>query len=407
MASRFLILSVLSLFFFLLAVSSAPTSEYYKGDNVFDVRNYGARGDGKTDNAIAISKAWNDACQWSGGSSTVYIPLGTFYLSQVTFAGPCKSYITFIITGTLTAPRDPDVIKQEAWIEFRYVDNLTVTGGGLLDGQGDYSWSLNDCNKNPKCRTLAINIGFAFVRSSRINGLNSINSKMGHFNLFAVEDFNITGVTITAPGDSPNTDGIKIGRSKDMHLYNVTIATGDDCIAILDGTTNLDISDVRCGPGHGISVGSLGRYKDEKNVEGLTVRNSIINGTTDGLRIKTYAKSVSAISVSNFLYDNIQMVNVRNPIVIDQQYCPNGQCDSPGKYESHVQIRDVTYNKIWGTSTSQAALNMQCSKTFPCQGVELSNINLMYNGGDGSAMALCENVGGSVRGKIVPAGCHI
>lgn len=137
------------------------------------------------------------------------------------------------------------------------------------------------------------------------------------------------------------------------------------------------------------------------------MRNSIINGTTDGLRIKTYAKSVSAISVSNFLYDNIQMVNVANPIVIDQQYCPNGQCDSPGKYESHVQIRDVTYNKIWGTSTSQAALNMQCSKTFPCQGVELSNINLKYNGGDGSAMALCENVGGSVRGKIVPAGCHI
>ncbi|XP_056860791.1 exopolygalacturonase-like [Raphanus sativus] len=245
MASRFLVLCVSSLFFFLLAVSSAPTSGYYKGDKVFDVRNYGARGDGKTDNAIAIAKAWNDACQWSGGSSTVYIPLGTFYLSQVTFTGPCKSYITFIITGTLTAPRDPDVIKQEAWIEFRYVDNLTVTGGGLLDGQGDYSWSLNDCNKNPKCRTLAINIGFAFVRSSRINGLNSINSKMGHFNLFAVEDFNITGVTITAPGDSPNTDGIKIGRSKDMHLYNVTIATGDDCIAILDGTTNLDISDVR------------------------------------------------------------------------------------------------------------------------------------------------------------------
>ncbi|KAL0844220.1 hypothetical protein Bca101_017466 [Brassica carinata] len=407
MASRFLILCVSSLFFFFLDVSSAHTSGYYKEDKVFDVRNYGARGDGKRDNAIAITKAWNDACQWSGGRSTVYIPLGTFYLSQATFAGPCKSYITFIITGTLSAPRDPGVIKQEAWIEFRYVDNLTVTGGGLLDGQGYYSWSLNDCDKNPKCRTLAINIGFAFVRSSRINGLRSIDSKMGHFNLFSVEDFNITGVTITAPGDSPNTDGIKIGRSKDMHIYNVTIETGDDCIAILDGTTNLDISNVRCGPGHGISVGSLGRYKDEKNVESLTVRDSIINGTTDGLRIKTYAKSVSDISVSNFLYDNIQMVNVGNPIVIDQQYCPHGQCDSPGKYESHVQIRDVKYNKIWGTSTSQAALNMQCSKTFPCQDVELSNINLMYSGMDGSAMALCENVGGSVRGEIVPAGCRI
>ena len=137
------------------------------------------------------------------------------------------------------------------------------------------------------------------------------------------------------------------------------------------------------------------------------MRNSVFNGTTDGLRIKTYAKSVSEISVSNFVYDNIQMLNVGNPIVIDQQYCPHGQCDSPGKYNSHVQIRNVKYNKIWGTSTSQAALNMQCSKTFPCQDVELSNINLMYNGRDGLATALCENVGGSVRGTVVPSGCRI
>ncbi|ESQ51905.1 hypothetical protein EUTSA_v10017763mg [Eutrema salsugineum] len=409
MAARFLMLCASSLLFFLAAVSSSsPTNEYHSDEKkVFDVRNYRARGDGRWDNAYAFTQAWNEACQWSGGKSTVYIPLGTFYLSQVTFSGPCKSSITFIIKGTLSAPRDPNVIKQEEWIIFKYVDYLTVTGGGLLDGQGSYSWPLNDCNKNPNCRALAMNMGFAFVRSSRINGLRSINSKMGHFNLYSVEDFNITGVTVTAPGDSPNTDGIKIGRSKDMHIFNVTIGTGDDCIAILDGNTNLDISNVRCGPGHGISVGSLGRYKDEKNVEGLTVRDSVFNGTTDGLRIKTWAKSISQISVSNFLYDNIQMINVGNPIVIDQQYCPHGQCDSSGEYNSHVQIKDVKYSRIWGNSTSKEALKMQCSKTFPCQDVELSNINLSYSGLDGLATALCENVGGSVRGKIVPDDCRI
>ncbi|EOA28384.1 hypothetical protein CARUB_v10024590mg [Capsella rubella] len=404
MASRFLIvLYALSLFF----VLAASTRQYPRQEKVFDVRDYGAYGDSKRDNAVAFTKAWNDACQWSSGRSTVYIPAGIFYVSQVTFTGPCKNFITFIVTGTLLAPKNPDYIKQEEWILFKYVDNLTVTGGGLLDGQGSYSWPLNDCNKNPSCRTLAMNIGFAFVRFSRINGLRSINSKMGHFNFFSVEDFNITGVTITAPGDSPNTDGIKIGKSNHMHIFNVTIGTGDDCIAILDGTSNLEISDVRCGPGHGISVGSLGRYKDEKNVQGLTVRDSIFNGTTDGLRIKTWAKSVSEISVSNFLYENIQMINVGNPIIIDQQYCPHGQCDSPGKYASHVQIKDVKYHKIWGTSTSKEALKMQCSKTFPCQDVELSDINLSYVGSDGLVSALCENVGGSIRGKIVPANCEI
>ncbi|XP_010469513.1 PREDICTED: exopolygalacturonase-like [Camelina sativa] len=398
MASRFLILCALPLFFVLAASIQ---------EKVFDVRNYGAYGDGKRYNGLAFTKAWNDACQWSSGRSTVYIAPGVFYLRQVTFTGPCKNAITFMVKGTLLAPPNPNFINQDEWILFQYVDSLTVTGGGLLDGQGSFSWPLNDCNKNSNCRALAMNIGFAFVTHSRIDGLRSINSKMGHFNLYGVNDFNITGVTITAPGNSPNTDGIKIGRSSNMHIHDVTIGTGDDCIAILDGTTNLDISHVRCGPGHGISVGSLGRYKDEKNVQGLTVRDSVFIGTTDGLRIKTWAKSISEISVSNFLYENIQMINVGNPIIIDQQYCPNGQCDSSGKYASHVQIKNVKYNQIWGTSTSKEALNMQCSRAFPCQDVELSNINLKYVGRDGLVTALCQNVGGSIRGKIVPGNCQI
>ncbi|CAA7025813.1 unnamed protein product [Microthlaspi erraticum] len=192
-----------------------------------------------------------------------------------------------------------------------------------------------------------------------------------------------------------------------MHVTNVTIGTGDDCIAILDGTSNLVISDVRCGPGHGISVGSLGKHSGEKNVEGLTVKNSVFNGSTIGLRIKTWAKSNSTINVSNFLYDNIQMINVGNPIVIDQQYCPDGLCDSPGIYASHIQIKDVTYHKIWGTSTKREALKMQCSKLVPCQGIVLSDINLSYTGRDGLVTALCENVGGSVVGKNVPDNCRM
>ncbi|CAN8247760.1 unnamed protein product [Cochlearia groenlandica] len=403
MASR-----ILYIFLYFLAVSSAPAKEYSGESKVFDVRNYGARGDGERNNEVAFTKAWSEACQWSNGrKSTVYIPNGIFYLRQVTFTGPCENAVTFMIKGTLLAPRNPNIIKQDQWIIFKYVDNLTVTGGGLLDGQGSYSWGLNDCHKNPNCRVLAMNVGFAFVRFSRINGIRSINSKMGHFNFFSVEDFNITGVTITAPGDSPNTDGIKIGRSKDMNIHDVTIRTGDDCIAILDGTTNLDISNIRCGPGHGISVGSLGKYKGEKDVKGITVRNSVFNGTSDGLRIKTWAKTVSESTVSDFLYENIQMINVGNPIVIDQHYCPHDQCERRVKYDSHVQIKDLRYKKIWGTSKSKEALKMQCSKTFPCKNVELSDISLKYNGRDGLVKALCENVGGLVHGKIVPGDCRI
>ncbi|EOA34325.1 hypothetical protein CARUB_v10021845mg [Capsella rubella] len=395
------------LILFIAAVASnsisVAASTALAGRKIFDVRNYGARGDGKTDNAIAFTKAWKDACQWKG-NSRVYVPFGTFYLGGVSFTGPCKSRISFIIKGTLLAPKDANAIKQDTWIIFRYVDYLTVSGGGILDGQGSYSWPLNNCRLTLNCRPLPMNMGFQFVRFSKINHIKSINSKMAHLNFFAVQYFDITSVTIKAPGDSPNTDGIKIGSSSHMKIHNVNIGTGDDCIAILSGTTDLDIFKVNCGPGHGISVGSLGRFKGEKSVQGLTVRDSIFNGTTNGVRIKTWASSGTPNLVSHFLYKNLQMINVGNPINIDQQYCPNSHCNLKSS-ASQVQIQDVKYNNIWGTSKDKVAVKFQCSKNAPCKGVELLNVNLVHRGPDGPATALCENVGGRARGKISPQSC--
>ncbi|XP_010472056.1 PREDICTED: exopolygalacturonase-like [Camelina sativa] len=397
--------SFIRLILLIAAVASsiaAAASIPLPGRKIFDVRSYGARGDGKTDNAMAFTKAWKEACEWNG-FSRVYVPFGTFYLGGVIFTGPCKSRISFIIKGTLLAPKEANAIKEETWIIFRYVDYLTVSGGGILDGQGSYSWPLNNCRETPNCRALPMNMGFQFVRFSRISHIRSINSKMGHLNFFGVQNFDISRMSIRAPGDSPNTDGIKIGLSSNMKIDDVDIGTGDDCIAILSGTTNLDISNVNCGPGHGISVGSLGRYKGEKSVQGITVRDSIFNGSTNGVRIKTWGSTSTPNLVSNFLYKNLQMINVGNPINIDQQYCPNSNCN----YESasQIQIQDVRYNNIWGTSTDKVAVKLQCSKNVPCKGVELTDVSLVHSGPDGPATAFCENVGGRTLGKIAPPSC--
>ena len=118
-----------------------------------------------------------------------------------------------------------------------------------------------------------------------------------------------------------------MGSCSNIHISNTNIGTRDDCIVILSGTTNLDISNVKCGPGHGISVGSLGKNKDEKDVKHLTVRDTVFNGTSDGIRIKTWESSASKIVVSNFIYENIQMIDVGKPINIDQKYCPHPPCE--------------------------------------------------------------------------------
>lgn len=144
--------------------------------------------------------------------------------------------------------------------------------------------------------------------------------------MFACNNLNVSYVRISAPDDSPNTDGIKIGSSHRVRISRSVIQTGDDCVAILSGTTKIHISKVRCGPGHGISIGSLGRHEGERDVNGIIVKNSTFSGTSNGVRIKTWASN-AVMKASNFVFQDLVMKDVLNPIIIDQQYCPYGSCN--------------------------------------------------------------------------------
>lgn len=153
-----------------------------------------------------------------------------------------------------------------------------------------------------------------------------IDSKQVHINLFACQGLKISNVKIRAPADSPNTDGIHMGKSIDIEIFDSKISTGDDCISMSPGARNINVHNVVCGPGHGISVGSLGKNPNEDDVEALVVRNCTFVGTENGVRVKTWASNYQS-NVRNLTYDQINMVNVRNPIIIDQQYCPSGRCN--------------------------------------------------------------------------------
>jgi len=83
----------------------------------------------------AFVRAWSDACKWNG-ESTVLIPHGTYMSKSVIFNGPCKGSTTFQINGDLKAPIDPSMLVDQKWINFRYIDKLSVNGGGAFNGQG-------------------------------------------------------------------------------------------------------------------------------------------------------------------------------------------------------------------------------------------------------------------------------
>jgi polygalacturonase len=72
------------------------------------------------------------------------------------------------------------------------------------------------------------------------------------------------------------------------------------------------------------SIGSLGKEFNEGGVENITLTNSIFSGSDNGVRIKSWARPSNGF-VRNVVFQNLIMKNVENPIIIDQNYCPNNE----------------------------------------------------------------------------------
>ena len=140
-------------------------------------------------------------------------------------------------------------------------------------------------------------------------------------NILNCDNVTFQNIVINAPKNSLNTDGIHIGRSTMANITGATIKTGDDCVSLGDGCQQINVEKVTCGPGHDISIGSLGRYHDEQPVIGVKVRNCTLTNTENGVRIKAWPASPSG-EASNVNFEDIIMNNVSNPILIDQEYCP-------------------------------------------------------------------------------------
>lgn len=249
-------------------------------------------------------------------------------------------------------------------------------------------------------------LGILNSRNVRISGVRSSNSEMFHIVINGCENVKLQGVKVMAPGDSPNTDGIHVQLSKWVTILDSEISTGDNCISIGPGTTNLWIQNVACGPGHGISIGSLGKDYEEAGVQNVTVTNTTFRShVQNGFRIKTWGRPSKGF-VRDVVFQHAIMLgdHVDNPIVIDQNYCPGASHHQLSSY-SGVKINGVTYQDIRGTSATQVAVRFECSKANPCQGIRLENVSLSYK--NQTAGASCSNAAGTTAGHIQPSSCLI
>ncbi|KAL1182947.1 hypothetical protein V6Z11_A02G148000 [Gossypium hirsutum] len=319
--------------------------------------------DEKTD--LTIIGCLEEACA-STSPSKIVIPKGIYFLSTATLDGPCKAPIELQVQGTVKAPADPGAFKEPKWIAFNRIENFKLSGGGVFDGQGTTAYKREGCKGHDYCGSLPINLRFDFLTNAMIQDITTKDSKQFQANVLGCKNITFEHFTVSAPDESPNTDGIHIGRSDGVNVLNSEIKTGDDCVSI--------------GDGHGISIGSLGLFKNEEPVDGVTVKNCTMTNTSNGVRIKTWPGAEPG-TCSNIHFEDITVTNVSSPIIIDQKYCPWNKCKI--NEESKVKLSNISFKNISRHFCASRSCQIICSATLPCENVELADIEITHSGPTG------------------------
>ena len=285
---------------------------------VFNITNYGAVGDGKTLNTVAIQKAI-DACAAAGGG-TVLVPAGKFIFGPI------------ILTSSLNLHLDKgamllisDDLKNYPIKSKRYQDCITaakahdieISGNGVIDGQGEAWWQAFAADQKMTHRPYMAKL--SGCTRVYVHDVTFQNSPMFHFVPENCTDVTIEHIKIKSPARAANTDGID-PSGWNFLIADCTIDTGDDNIAIkpaserTPGDKNFLVKNCTFLHGHGMSVGG----GTANGLENLTVSNCTFNGTDSGIRIKTPRGNGGLLQ--NAVYENITMHDVKNPIYINDYY---------------------------------------------------------------------------------------
>ncbi|PHT68289.1 hypothetical protein T459_27776 [Capsicum annuum] len=278
-----------------------PSHGFYPTQSpIFDILSFGAKGDGVSDDTKALEAAWEAACKVQG--ATLKIPEFQFLINPLTLQGPCMPNFVFQVDGILLAPPKVGSWPKSSlfqWLNFKWIHNFTIQGTGSLDGQGFNWWKLSQIDyfkvmkqskSIPDMKPTVLRFYSSF--NVTVRDIKIINSPQCHLKFDNSKGVKINNVTISAPESSPNTDGIHLQNTQDVEIHHSNIGTGDDCVSIQTGCSNIHVHHMNCGPGHGISLGGLGKDKSVACVSDIIVDNIILESTMYGARIKTWQVGV-------------------------------------------------------------------------------------------------------------------
>lgn len=298
--------------------------------NVID---YGAFPNGEDFSTAGIQTAIDSAARAGGG--IVFVPAGQYLVGSITL----RSHIELRLSpGSLlkfsTDPADYPVVdsrwegvRREVYASCIYgadLENVSITGGGTLDGCGQPWWKRHRGAPEDLDYPRPKLIGLDRCRRVTLRDLNLRNSPSWTVNPVLCSDVTIDNLSILNPADSPNTDGINPESCSGVRIVNCHIDVGDDCIAIKSGTEdteervpceNISISNCTMLHGHGAVVLGSEMSGDIRNV---VIQNCIFKQTDRGIRFKS-RRGRGGI-VEDVRVSSIVMEDVICPFILNLYY---------------------------------------------------------------------------------------
>jgi len=357
----------------------------------FNVRDYGATGNGSTNDTPAIQRAI-DAAANAGGANIVQFPSGTYRSANSIHM---RSNITIQLDSGATilgSPNDDyDPPESNPWDDFQdyghshfhnamiwgdRLTNIAFTGSGTIDGGGHL------ITGNPASGEADKIISLTRCNGLRVDGITL--RRGGHFAMLTNNCNNITSDRLRIDTAS-DRDGWNVISATNVTITNAVINADDDALAFKSDYAlgaklpngNVKVYDTRLSA---VCCNAL-MFGSETcgDFTGYDFQRITINGSNkSGLGMV----SMDGTVISDVHYKDITMTNVRGAIY--QKIGTRRRCgNSPGV----GRIENITYENI--TSSGQSSSNFtatlwgESSSSNRIRNVTFTNVNLTVPGGNG------------------------